>query len=70
MAALVFEFGDPVLRSDWHTEDIRSMDDSLTEDQVIRVMLLIARTHDACIGINWDVIDQAITHIKEDDGWK
>lgn len=64
MTKVVIEQGEPVLRCDWYTDDVLSMDDSLTEDQVRKVMELIARTHDADIGINWEVIKQAIHIIK------
>ena len=58
------ENGEPVLRSDWYLEDIFSraeeLDIELTERQAVEVMGLIARTHDANIGINWEVIGVAI----------
>lgn len=65
MTQVVYEDGAPVLRSDWHPEDILSIDPSLSEEQVLDVMQLIARTHDANIGINWMVIEVAIQNIKE-----
>lgn len=65
MTKVVHEDGVSVLRSDWHPEDILSVDPSLSEEQVLDVMQLIARTHDANIGINWMVIEHAIQHIKE-----
>lgn len=60
------EHGDLVLRSDWHEEDFLGMDDSLTKGQIRRAMELIARTHDANIGINWDVLGTAIEIVKEE----
>ena len=70
MAKVIYDEGLPVLRSDWHIEDIMSqaedMGIELTMEDVERVMYLIARTHDACIGINWEVIEEAIDTIMED----
>lgn len=37
----------------------------LTDSQAIEVFKLIERTHDAEIGINWEVIKQAIELIRE-----
>lgn len=65
MAQVIYVDGAPILRSDWHVEDITSQDEDLTDEQVIKVMELIARTHDANIGINWEVIDCAIDQVKE-----
>jgi hypothetical protein len=64
------ENGDLILRSDWWPEDIEQqaedMGVTLTSEQVEKVMHLIARTHDACVGINWDVIESAIDHVMGD----
>lgn len=69
MAKVVMIEGKPVLRDDWHPMDIESvaenMDIQLTEDQVLEVMEIIARRHDANIGINWDVIGSAIDCVLE-----
>jgi len=51
----------------WGEEDIiqQAEDDgvNLTPAQVHRVMMVIVRSHDACIGINWDVISSAIDYV-------
>ena len=51
----------------WCDEDItqQAEDDgvTLTPAQVHRVMEVIVRSHDACIGINWDVISSAIDYV-------
>ncbi len=65
MTTVVYEDGLPILRCDWTWEDIKCVDKTLTDEQIVQVMNLIARTHDATIGINWDVIEIAIDHIKE-----
>jgi uncharacterized protein YpuA (DUF1002 family) len=38
----------------------------LTDHQVYKVMQLIVASHDANIGINWEVIDSAIDQIAEE----
>ena len=51
-----------------HQADLRGID--LTDDQIKEVMELIVNKHDAEIGINWTVIDEAIvtvTSSKEHD---
>lgn len=72
MTRVIYEDNVPVLRSDWYIEDIMAqaeeMDIALTKAEAISVMVFIAHTHDACIGINWDVIEEAIYNVKEEAG--
>jgi DNA gyrase/topoisomerase IV subunit B len=64
MATLIREGGQWVIRSDWDEDDVRGQtDEDLTDEQVEKIMRLIVDTHDACIGINWDVIDSAIDEV-------
>jgi hypothetical protein len=74
MARLEIENGYPVIVDKWHDDDIRSvagdMDIELTDDQVLSVMQLIVKAHDANIGINWDAIGSAIDTILESKGDK
>ena len=69
MAKVVIIDGKPVLRDEWHPMDVESVADDmeveLTEDQVLEVMEIIVRRHDANIGINWDVIGSAIDYVLE-----
>lgn len=65
MAQVIWGEGAPILRSDWHVEDIRCCEPGLPDDQVLKVMELIARTHDASVGINWEVIYCAIAQVRE-----
>jgi hypothetical protein len=69
MAKVVTVKGRPVLRDDWHIEDIfmvaDEMEEELTEDDAIKVMRLIAEASNAEIGINWDVIEATIQQYKE-----
>jgi hypothetical protein len=74
MARLEIENGYPVIVDKWYDDDIRSvagdMDIELTDDQVLSVMQLIVKAHDANIGINWDAIGSAIDTILESKGDK
>ena len=69
MAKVIVVDGVPVLRDDWHIEDIfmvaDEMEEELTEDDAIKVMRLIAEASNAEVGINWDVIEATIQHYKE-----
>jgi hypothetical protein len=70
MAKLVIENGHPVIVDRWDADDIQSvaenMDLKLTDAQVLEVMELIVRSHDANHGINWDVIGSAIDALYPD----
>jgi hypothetical protein len=74
MARLEIENGYPVIIDKWDDDDIRSvaegMDIELNNDQVLAVMHLIVKAHDANIGINWDAIGSAIDTILESKGAK
>lgn len=69
MAKIVMVRGNPVIQDQWDADDIMSvaenMDIELTEDQIREVMELIVQTHDANIGINWDVIGSAIDYVVD-----
>ncbi len=49
----------------WSVEDVQEMDDSLDYDQAIKVLESLKKNHDATIGINWDVISDTITIMRE-----
>ena len=70
MAKLVIENGHPSIVDRWDADDIQSvadnMDMKLTDAQVLEVMELIVRSHDANHGINWDVIGSAIDALFPD----
>jgi hypothetical protein len=67
MATLIRKGGQWVVRSDWHEEDVliqcENKGINLTDHEVYKVMQLIVSSHDANIGINWDVIDNAINQV-------
>jgi len=50
----------------WHIDDIRAIENGqdLTDDQCYDVLCNIKKHHDANIGINWDVIVDAIWDYK------
>lgn len=71
MARVITLSGTPVLQDTWHIEDIvgkaedRADPIALTDAQAVEIMHILARTHDASLGINWDVIDAAIDYWAE-----
>ncbi len=54
----------------WQVDDILSIDDSLTNRECREILDHIKRTHQADIGINWEVIQCAIHFYKLDNGIK
>jgi hypothetical protein len=40
----------------WYVEDVQQERPDLTDEQAREVLRQCKRHHDACIGINWDVI--------------
>lgn len=65
MPKVVMVKGKPVLRDDWHVEDIvmvavENMEHDLSEKEAEEVMHLIAEDYDFTVGINWDVIENAV----------
>ena len=54
----------------WHIDDIIEEHDrvfcgEITQDDAREVLRLMNKYHDCGVGINWDVIDSWIDHIKE-----
>lgn len=48
----------------WHVDDVLKVDDTLTQSEAKQVLYMLKYNHDASIGINWDVIQDAITELK------
>ena len=48
----------------WCVEDVKSLDDSLTDKQCRAVLLMAYQDHDATIGVNWDVLQFHIDELK------
>tara|TARA_B100000035_G_scaffold222416_1_gene191078 strand:- start:1877 stop:2086 length:210 start_codon:yes stop_codon:yes gene_type:complete len=40
----------------WHVDDVLDTRPDLTENQAREVLHEVGRSHDACYGVNWDVI--------------
>ena len=40
----------------WHVDDVLSIRPDLTIEQALDVLCRAKNTHDACIGINWEVL--------------
>jgi|DEB0MinimDraft_3_1074331.scaffolds.fasta_scaffold09698_5 hypothetical protein len=54
-------YGDLVLRDDWHAKDIMEVAGKpLTKEQVENIMIRLVEEFDVYVGINWEVIQQAI----------
>jgi hypothetical protein len=73
MAHLVTEDGITFIRNDWYVDDVQARlednwDFTLTDDECIKVLELVADAHDANDGINWDAIDAAIESLYGDRG--
>jgi hypothetical protein len=58
------ENGEKYVNDDWDGDDVLSVADdlevNLTPEQVEAVLTLMAKSFDATIGINWDVIEICI----------
>jgi hypothetical protein len=70
--AVMRAFDPDWMASWWHIEDIHDkangwdQDESkaISDDEAREVLRLINKYHDSEVGINWDVIDNWIDHIK------
>lgn len=49
----------------WMPEDVLSIDDTLTDEDVSWVLERMEHKHDACIGISWDTIEFWISEVKK-----
>lgn len=50
----------------WHIDDVKSMDENLTDDEAREILERMYHKHDATIGISWDTIDAFIDMYKWD----
>ena len=68
MAHIVIENGQTILRDDWSVEDVQSvadcMDMKLTDKKAEMVLAFVAETFDANIGVNWEVMENAIDSLN------
>lgn len=49
----------------WTVDDVKSIDSTLTIESCCIVLDFLKKNHDAEIGINWDVIKNAIENLDE-----
>jgi hypothetical protein len=74
MAKVVFENNEYILRDDWSIEDVRNIiecnnieeAESFTDDDCVRILVIVAECFDANYGITWDSLEHAITTYIED----
>ena len=51
----------------WMPDDVLSLDDTLTDEQVSKVLRRVEHYHDACLGISWDTVEFWISEVKKND---
>ena len=73
MAHMVQTHDGWVLRDDWFIDDVQARledywDFSLTDEECVEVLMLVADSFDPNIGITWDSIDAAIRSLFGDRG--
>ena len=47
----------------WHIDDVKSLNESLTNEQCREVLQRAKSNHDATIGISWDVLQVYINEL-------
>jgi hypothetical protein len=52
----------------WSISDIKDIDDKLTDSQARKVLSFLLENHNAEIGINWEVIKEALNYLKQEGG--
>lgn len=50
--------------SQWTIEDVKSLDEDLTDAECMEVLEIVQDQHDAEVGINWDTIQYHIDELK------
>jgi hypothetical protein len=55
-----------VILNNWCLDDVISRDKKLDKTKARKVLAHIKKYHDAKVGINWEVIDQAIESLKSE----
>ena len=51
------------ISSKWHVDDVKSLDETLTDDEAREVLQRAEENFDASLGINWDVLQFHIDEI-------
>lgn len=69
MAQMIETHDGWVLRDDWSVGDIQSvaecMDLEITDGMAHDVMHMLALNYDANVGINWEIVEEAIEEVVE-----
>ena len=50
----------------WHIDDVKSLDETLTDEEAQEVLQIVGRKHDCNIGINWDFLGYWVDHVIEE----
>ena len=50
----------------WHIDDVKSLDETLTDEEAQEVLQIVGRKHDCNIGINWDFLAYWVNHVIEE----
>ena len=48
----------------WHIDDVFELAPYLSDDEARQVLAHVDETHDANVGINWDVLEAAIEYLN------
>ena len=75
MARILTENNETFLRSDWFIEDVRNVIEcnnieaaqGFADEDCVKVLEIVARSHDANVGVNWEVLGCAVDHYLQ---WK
>jgi len=51
------------IRIEWHISDVKEGNQGITDDQCREVLHEVARTHNADIGINWEVLKGTVNQL-------
>ena len=60
------DIGKVRVASYWHTEDVQSINEELTDEQAAAVLLLACvLEHNAELGVNWEVLSECAYWVRE-----
>jgi hypothetical protein len=74
MSRVITENGITFLRDEWSVDDVRGLiedneiegAENFTDEDCIAVLHIIDRSHDANVGINWEVIGCAVDYYLQE----
>jgi Ca2+-binding EF-hand superfamily protein len=50
---------------DWHIDDVKSLDDTLTDDQARKILKGFERNHDGSMGSMWEDLQFHVDNFEE-----